>query len=51
MIPAWLLQLLCKKFNVAHYSKILSYQYDKVQLLDKEHNSESNILELCPFLT
>jgi hypothetical protein len=52
--------LLCKTFDVAHYSNIviinmklwilMLIMYDRVQLLDKGHNSDRNIFELGPFL-
>ena len=52
--------LLCKNFNLAHYSKSIKatklgvlVHLDKVLLQDKGYNSESYILdlELCPLLT
>ena len=55
-----LLSLLCKNFNVSHYSKSIKdintklgilVHHDEVQLQGKEHNYKAIFLELCPFLT
>jgi hypothetical protein len=54
MNAALLSSLLCKHFNVAHYSNISNIKleifayHDKVQLLDMGHKFERNIFEVMP---